>query len=215
MTTPPTPAPGWYPDPSGAPGTKWWNGTAWADNPPAPTTPPVPAAATEVKPIRAKLRKAAKWGAITFGVLMAIGLLTEHKGADMKPAPTSAAATPPPTAAPTPTTAATPSSIADTPATQDKIIRICQNNIRQGLKDPDSAKFGEWKAWRAAPDRQPPAGMVFHPDQGDVFYQASGTVNAKNAFGGYVGATPYFCNTVLPPKGSGLVETHEIDLGSH
>jgi hypothetical protein len=37
----PSPPPGWYPDPSGAPGTtRWWNGTAWAGVPTAATPPP-------------------------------------------------------------------------------------------------------------------------------------------------------------------------------
>ena len=112
-------------------------------------------------------------------------------------------------------TGSKPSPTADSPELQSRVVKTCESNIRQGLKDPDSAKFAEWKVWRAAPDGQPPAGMAFHPDQGDVFYQASVTVNAKNTFGGYVGARPYFCNTVLQPKGSGLVGTHEIDSSSH
>ena len=29
--------PGWYPDPSGAPGQRYWNGTNWTEAPPAPT----------------------------------------------------------------------------------------------------------------------------------------------------------------------------------
>lgn len=45
MTQPPPP-PGWYPDPSGSGGTRWWNGIDWTDNvqhaapPPAPVPPP-------------------------------------------------------------------------------------------------------------------------------------------------------------------------------
>ena len=32
MTQPGTPAPGWYPDPDGAPGmVRWWNGVSWSD----------------------------------------------------------------------------------------------------------------------------------------------------------------------------------------
>ncbi|MDJ0376437.1 DUF2510 domain-containing protein [Cryobacterium sp. PH31-L1] len=44
-----TPGPGWYPDPSGTPQNRWWNGTEWAEPPqPAPRefapveTPAVP-----------------------------------------------------------------------------------------------------------------------------------------------------------------------------
>lgn len=33
---PPLSAPGWYPDPSGAPGQRYWNGTDWTEVPPPP-----------------------------------------------------------------------------------------------------------------------------------------------------------------------------------
>jgi hypothetical protein len=36
MTTPPTPPPGWYPDPSGAPGQRYWDGRAWHASPGPP-----------------------------------------------------------------------------------------------------------------------------------------------------------------------------------
>lgn len=49
MTTPPTPA-GWYPDPEGTGGQRYWDGTAWTehqsqtpDQPPAPEPPQAPA----------------------------------------------------------------------------------------------------------------------------------------------------------------------------
>lgn len=48
MTTPPTPPPGWYPDPSGVPGSRYWDGRQWG--PAAPTTPPTFAAPTAVPP---------------------------------------------------------------------------------------------------------------------------------------------------------------------
>src|SRR6476620_4302306 len=48
MTTPPTPA-GWYPDPDGSGGQRYWDGSAWTEHrspatpePTAPTTPAEP-----------------------------------------------------------------------------------------------------------------------------------------------------------------------------
>jgi hypothetical protein len=32
MTTPPSTPPGWYPDPHGAPGQRWWDGSQWTEN---------------------------------------------------------------------------------------------------------------------------------------------------------------------------------------
>lgn len=32
-----TPPPGWYPDPSGAPAQRYWDGTTWSAGPPVPT----------------------------------------------------------------------------------------------------------------------------------------------------------------------------------
>ncbi|WP_040337416.1 phospholipid scramblase-related protein [Candidatus Blastococcus massiliensis] len=47
MTQPPPP-PGWYPDPAGTPGTRWWDGQGWTEHvqqaapPAAPPPPPAP-----------------------------------------------------------------------------------------------------------------------------------------------------------------------------
>ena len=41
MTQPPPP-PGWYPDPAGGAGTRWWNGQGWTEHVQAPTPPPPP-----------------------------------------------------------------------------------------------------------------------------------------------------------------------------
>lgn len=153
------------------------------------TTPPTPRSARYLKAQRIAKRIAIGAGVLMFGSC-GIALIAGNTGP--KPSPN-----------------------ADSPELQSRVVKNCERNIRQGLKDPDSAKFAEWKVWRAASDRQPPAGMAFRPDQGDAFYQASVAVNAKNAFGAYVGARPYFCNMVFPAKGSGLVEAHEIDLGRH
>lgn len=52
MTQPPPP-PGWYPDPSGTPGSRWWDGQGWSEHvqPAAPPTPPsAPSPANQPSP---------------------------------------------------------------------------------------------------------------------------------------------------------------------
>lgn len=41
MTQPPPP-PGWYPDPAGTPGTRWWDGRGWTEHVQQPAAPPAP-----------------------------------------------------------------------------------------------------------------------------------------------------------------------------
>ena len=41
MTQPPPP-PGWYPDPAGSPGTRWWDGQGWTGHVQPASPPPVP-----------------------------------------------------------------------------------------------------------------------------------------------------------------------------
>jgi hypothetical protein len=40
MSSPPPP-PGWYPDPAGSPGTRWWDGQGWTEHLQQPAPPPV------------------------------------------------------------------------------------------------------------------------------------------------------------------------------
>jgi Protein of unknown function (DUF732)/Protein of unknown function (DUF2510) len=42
MNTMPSPRPGWYPDPAGGAGRRYWDGTRWCAPVPAPATPPKP-----------------------------------------------------------------------------------------------------------------------------------------------------------------------------
>lgn len=68
MTQPPTP-PGWYPDPDGSPGQRYYNGTQWTENRAAPQAPPPPAPPQKPK------RKIWPWvlGGIFLVILLGFG----------------------------------------------------------------------------------------------------------------------------------------------
>ena len=69
MTTP-TP-PGWYPDPSGTPGTRFWDGQAWTDN--TQVAPP-PIGAPAPPPAQKKHGKC-KWFALGLVALIVISAI--------------------------------------------------------------------------------------------------------------------------------------------
>jgi hypothetical protein len=50
--TQPLPPPGWYPDPAGSGGSRWWDGQGWSDavQPAGPPPPPPPAGQAPVQP---------------------------------------------------------------------------------------------------------------------------------------------------------------------
>lgn len=77
---------------------------------------------------------------------------------------------------------------------QQDVIDTCQASVRKMLKDPASATFD---GWTAAPASGTPTGLVYDPTAGDLYYSASGMVNAKNGFGGYGGDEPYSCDAVV------------------
>jgi hypothetical protein len=74
------------------------------------------------------------------------------------------------------------------------VIKTCQGSVKKQLKDPDSAKFSDWKAWIVTHHDKPPRVSNYHPENGDTLYSAGGNVNAKNSFGGYVGYQMYGCD---------------------
>jgi hypothetical protein len=88
-----SPAPGWYPDPSGAPALKWWDGYHWTDHqqyqsataqPPGPLggwyAPGSTSAPTAVAVQRHSARVKNTYASITFGVVALYLVLTVSAG---------------------------------------------------------------------------------------------------------------------------------------
>jgi Domain of unknown function (DUF4328)/Protein of unknown function (DUF2510) len=53
--------PGWYPDPAGGPGQRWWDGYAWTDATVLPERPPPPPWATAPPPPPGQAQQVAQW----------------------------------------------------------------------------------------------------------------------------------------------------------
>ncbi|MCV7255712.1 DUF2510 domain-containing protein [Mycobacterium hackensackense] len=184
----PTPPPGWYRDPSGVPQQRYWDGKAWAPAPPPPARAKTSTlvAGTVVGVVGA------------FFVIMMIGLLSGG-GDDDKPSAAPSSSTRSAYSRPT-------FSVEETTST---VISTCQESAKKSLRDPDSAKFDDWKAW-PAPNSTPAPGFEFDPAAGDKYWSAAGTVNAKNGFGGYAGPEPYACEAVVTAGGHIDARAHSI-----
>ncbi|MCG7593726.1 hypothetical protein [Mycobacterium sp. PSTR-4-N] len=78
------------------------------------------------------------------------------------------------------------------------VIATCQNAVRESLRDPGSARFSEWIA-RKSDGGRPPSNMEIGTD--DELYLASGSVDAKNGFGGYAEDLYYTCTAVVSEDG--------------
>jgi uncharacterized protein YxjI len=48
--TQPPPPPGWYSDPAGSGGSRWWDGQGWTSHVQAPSSPPAPTVAVQIPP---------------------------------------------------------------------------------------------------------------------------------------------------------------------
>lgn len=68
---PPPPPAGWYPDPSGAPGLRYWDGTAWTDQE-APSTATQPQPSPEVLVREAPPRNGLGIAALILGIVGAV-----------------------------------------------------------------------------------------------------------------------------------------------
>ncbi len=103
MTTPPAPQPGWYPDPSGAPRQRYFDGRAWTEHYSAPTQQ------LAGPPPRKKNRTPLIVGSVV-ALVVAIAILGSMGGGDKTPSSTSVEQDSAASAAPfIPSTAAAPS----------------------------------------------------------------------------------------------------------
>ena len=77
------------------------------------------------------------------------------------------------------------------------VISSCQDAVKKNLRDPDNAKFGEdWTAVLSASGSQPA------PTHGGRMWKASGSVNARNGFGGYNGNEKWGCDVEVAGEDS-------------
>ncbi|WP_299570742.1 DUF2510 domain-containing protein [uncultured Williamsia sp.] len=60
----------------------------------------------------------------------------------------------------------------------DRILTVCQNAVKDALKDPDSAQFRDGRITSST----------------GKTWKVEGEVNARNSFGGYNGYTGYTCD---------------------
>lgn len=187
---PPKPTPGWYPDPGGTGVQRYFDGTNWGQfAPPLRPPPPPPKKGISPKAIVAVI-----------GAIFVLIIIGKACGSDDKNGgSTSPSSTSPSSGTWGGTTSTTPTY--SEREIESAVIDTCQKAIKRDLKDPDSAKFADWKAWIVAQHDKPPK-VTYHSENGDKLYSAAGSVNAKNGFGGYVGNQPYGCDASVTTSGN-------------
>lgn len=90
------------------------------------------------------------------------------------------------------------------------VVDTCQGSVKKQLKDPDSAKFSDWKSWVITQHDEPPRVSNYHPENGDKLYGAGGQVNAKNGFGGYNGNEAWGCDAAVTTSGDVHADAYSI-----
>lgn len=205
-------APGWYPDPSGDGTQRYWDGNAWGPlaPPPPPTAPltqgqPAGVQVPVLPPLPPKksgrLKPLLIIGSLLFAIFLVRPLFLDSK-------------TESPSSSNGSTSSSAPTKRSVSPEVMElNFISACQGSIKKQLKDPDSAKFGDdWQAWpvtKPSADTKLPSG--YNPAGGDKQYSGTGSVNAKNSFGGYVGNTPYICDGYVEPDGGGNAYARSLE----
>ena len=89
---PPPPAPGWYPDPSGGPGQRYWDGSKWTDVNVPSTPPPIgpPIARRSTSPLKVLLTIGAVMFALVGGCAACVAVIGGHNSSPTS-SPSSAA----------------------------------------------------------------------------------------------------------------------------
>lgn len=96
---------------------------------------------------------------------------------------------------------------------EDSVISTCQNAVKKLLKDPESVRFGsDWTAKQAHPSERTRV-TDYHPGSGDLLFSATGSVNAKNSFGGYVGDERYGCDAIVTPERDISASAYPLNKG--
>lgn len=90
----------------------------------------------------------------------------------------------------------------------EAVIGTCQDAVRKGLRDPDSARFSEWEVHEVSGHEV--RGLPY--SDGDKVFEATGMVNAKNGFGGYGGDEPINCDAVATSDGKIHAQAGPADL---
>jgi hypothetical protein len=193
------PQPGWYPDPAGGWGQRYWDGTAWGPVAPPPQPPPARRSSGVLPGFLAGISPALLIIGLPLvccggcGVLAMIGGLSHHdtSNSSQSTSTTAHAYTPPP-----------PPTYSEQEL-ETAVLNTCKKAVKKDLKDPDSAKFGDdWKVWIVTQQDQPPKVSNYHPENGDKLYSSVGSVNAKNGFGGYTGDQLWGCDAVVNVNGN-------------
>lgn len=83
---------------------------------------------------------------------------------------------------------------------QGAVRGACENSVKNQLKDPGSAQFGNENV-NDHPTATPPSDLEFDAAAGDRYFIVLGTINAKNSMGGYTGAKPFGCDAKLTKDG--------------
>lgn len=81
------------------------------------------------------------------------------------------------------------------PSTDDEAVEFCQEEIRDRLKTPASAKFSD---------------ATVDPEEGSTVYRVSGAVDAQNGFGAMVRGN-YRCTLRHNEDGSWVAITASVD----